>query len=59
MVLLAVPRLSYQLWRLLVDTGANGALDLKMFSYWTALWFGDEPLILYNLLPATYPSSGR
>lgn len=55
MVLLAVPRLSYQLWRLLVDTGANGALDLKMFSYWTALWFGDEPLILHNLLPATYP----
>lgn len=55
MVLLAVPRLAYQLWRLLVDTGSNGALDLKMFSYWTALWFGDEPLILHNLLPATYP----
>lgn len=55
MVLLAVPRLTYQLWRLLVDTGSNGALDLKMFSYWTALWFGDEPLILHNLLPATYP----
>lgn len=55
MAFLAVPRLAYQLWRLLIDTGGNGALDLKMLSDWTALWFGNEPLVAYNLLPATYP----
>ena len=32
MIFLAVPRLAYQRWRLLADTGSNGALDLKMFS---------------------------
>ena len=55
MAFLAVTRLAYQLWRLLMDTGSNGALDLRMFSDWTALWFGNEPLVVYNLLPATYP----
>lgn len=38
-----------------MDTGANGALDLRMLNRWTALWFGNEPLVVYNLLPATYP----
>lgn len=55
MTFLALPRLAYQLWRLLLETGGNGALDLRMFSNWTALWFGNEPLVVYNLPPATYP----
>lgn len=55
MAFLAVSRLAYQLWRLLLDTGSNGALDLRMLSDWTALWFGGEPLVAYNLLPGTYP----
>lgn len=55
MAFLAVSRLAYQLWRLLFDTGRNGALDLRMLSDWTALWFAGEPLVAYNLLPGTYP----
>jgi len=54
-VVLATPRLAYQLWRLLLDTGSNGALDLRMLNEWTALWFAGEPLVVYNLLPGTYP----
>ena len=54
-VVLATPRLAYQLWRLLLDTGSNGALDLRMLNEWTILWFEGEPLVVYNLLPATYP----
>lgn len=54
-VVLATPRLAYQLWRLLLDTGSNGALDLRMLNEWTAFWFRGEPLAVYNLLPGTYP----
>jgi hypothetical protein len=55
MAFLAASRLAYQFWRLLIDTGDNGALDLRMLHEWTALWFAGEPLVVYNLLPGTYP----
>lgn len=55
MAVLALPRLAYQLWRLLLDRGKNGALDLRCFHDWPALWFQGGPVPEYNLLPATYP----
>lgn len=54
MVLLAVPRLAYQLWRLLFDQGPNGAIDLRFFHRWVVSWFAGEPLGEINLLPASY-----
>lgn len=54
MTLLAVTRLSYQFWRLLIDRNPNGAIDLRNIHKWVDLWFAGEPLKEIIFLPATY-----
>jgi glycosyl transferase family 87 len=44
MVLAAVPRLAFELWRLLWSSGPNGAIDLKMFHSMVARWFAGVPI---------------
>lgn len=54
MSLLAVTRLAYQLWRLLLEKDWNGAIDLRIVHELVYLWFTGEPLKEVILLPATY-----
>ncbi len=54
MSFLAVSRLAYQFWRLLMDQNRNGAIDLRIAHQWVNLWFGGKPLDKVVLLPATY-----
>lgn len=54
MSFLAVTRLAYQFWRLLIDRNPNGAIDLRMMHKWVGLWFAGAPLNEIILLPATY-----
>ncbi len=54
MSLLAVTRMAYQFWRLLIDRNPNGAIDLRNIHKWVDLWFAGEPLKEIIFLPATY-----
>jgi hypothetical protein len=54
MSILAVTRLAYQLWRLLLDHNRNGAIDLRIIYESVDLWFKGEALGEIIHLPATY-----
>lgn len=54
MSFLAVSRLAYQLWRLLLNPGWNGAIDLRIIYESVDLWFKGEALREIIHLPATY-----
>jgi hypothetical protein len=54
MSFLAVTRLAYQFWRLLIDRSPNGAIDLRIVHELVYLWFNGETLNKIILLPATY-----
>src|SRR5262245_11227848 len=54
MSFLAVSRLAYQLWRLLIDQGPNGAIDLRFLHKWVTLWFTGAPLDHVIFPPASY-----
>ena len=54
MSVLAVLRLAYQFWRLLLDQKWNGAIDLRIMHEFVDSWFKGEPLKEILHLPATY-----
>lgn len=54
MCVLAVLRLAYQFWRLLLDQNRNGAIDLRIMHEFVDSWFKGEPLKEILHLPATY-----
>ncbi|HET7290099.1 MAG TPA: glycosyltransferase 87 family protein [Thermodesulfobacteriota bacterium] len=54
MSFLAVSRLAYQLWRLLLNPGWNGAIDLRIMYESVNQWFKGEALRELIHLPATY-----
>ena len=54
MAFLAAARLAYQLWRLLLDPGRNGAIDLGIIHESVSQWFKGEALKEIIHLPATY-----
>ena len=54
MSFLAVSRLAYQLWRLLLNPGWNGAIDLRIMHESVDQWFKGEALREIIHLPATY-----
>jgi len=54
MSFLAVSRLAYQLWRLLLDPDWNGAIDLRIMYESVSLWFKGAELREIIHLPATY-----
>ena len=54
MVVAAVPRMAYEVWRLLFNSGKLGAIDLKIFHEFVNGWFAGRPV--YLELPTTnYP----
>jgi hypothetical protein len=44
MLVAAVPRLAFELWRLVWSSGPNGAIDLKMLHSMVARWFAGVPI---------------
>ncbi|MEW6145799.1 MAG: hypothetical protein AB1598_12360 [Thermodesulfobacteriota bacterium] len=54
MSILAVTRLGYQFWRLLLDHNWNGAIDLRIIYESVDQWFKGEALFEIIHLPATY-----
>lgn len=54
MSFLAVPRIAYQLWRLLLDHDRNGAIDLRIMYESVNPWFKGEALREIIHFPATY-----
>ncbi len=56
LVVLGAPRLFYQVWRLLMRDGGNGANDLQLLRQWIIDWFEGKPIYSYILFPATFPT---
>jgi len=54
MVSAAVPRMAYEVWRLLFDSGRLGAIDLKIFHEFVNGWFTGRP-VYSEFTTANYP----